>query len=366
MLRKTLFWTHLGAGLLAALPLAVMAFTGILLAFEPQVLRLVEAPARTVSAPSGARRIPLDSLVLQATGLQASKVSAATVSSAPDRAVELRIGRERTVWGDPWSGNVTGRTGAVHAFFQAIEELHRWLGNRPVGGAITGVSVLLCLLLSVTGLFLWWPRNLKALRHVLWPRRGLAGRARDWQWHNAIGVLVLPLLVVLSLTGTVMSWKWAEAALYAAVGSEAPRRGGPPAGAPRTAGQGAEAGPRAWQAWLDTAVVHAPSGWERIVVQAPEGSKGPSVTVQLPGQGKRQASTVLLAPDGSFREFKPGRTDGGTRWRDLVRPLHTGELFGLPGQILMALASLGVLVLAWTGVALSWRRYGRWRLRRAG
>jgi uncharacterized iron-regulated membrane protein len=375
MIRKTLFWCHLVLGLSAALPVAAMAVSGLLLAFQPQILAFAEGDAREVAVPAVGAPLRLDDVVAKAAGPLASKVASIAVSSDPSTVLELRAGRETTLWADPWTGASTGRTGSVHAAMKQIETLHRWLGDRGIGGVVTGVSVLFCLVLSVTGLVLWWPRSLKAMANVVLPKRGLEGRARDWQWHNAVGVLVLPLFLVLSLTGTIMSWKWAEAALYASVGSEPPRRTAPPKpdGKPLPARTNPEAGPparaqessstRTWQAWLDTVVAHAPVGWDRIVLQAPEGPKGASATVLLPGQGKRQAASIMLTPDGSFRESKPGRSDAGTRLRDLVRPLHTGELFGLVGQILMALTTLGVLVLVWTGSALSWRRFQRWRTR---
>lgn len=371
MIRKTLFWCHLSLGVLSAVPVAAMALTGLLLAFQPQILALSERGARSVQLPSSATPLPLDVVVADAAGPLAPKVTSLTISSAPAAAVELRAGRDATLWADPWTGTLTGRSGAVHAAMKQIESLHRWLGHRGIGGIVTGISVLACLVLSLTGLVLWWPRSLKSLAGVLLPRRGLAGRARDWQWHNAVGLLVLPLFVLLSSTGTVMSWKWAEAALYASVGGEPPRR---PVQAkvaenPRGTAGGTETErqrppPKSWQAWFDTVAAHAPSGWERIVLQAPEGQKGASATVLLPGQGKRQASSIQLDVDGAFREFKPGRTDAGARLRDLIRPLHTGELFGLAGQILMTLTTIGVLLLVWTGTALSWRRLGRWRSRR--
>jgi uncharacterized iron-regulated membrane protein len=375
MIRRTLFWCHLLLGLAAALPVLAMSISGLLLVFQPQILAFAEGGARNVSVPTSGKPLHLDAVVLQAAGPLEPNVSALAIAADPAVALELRAGRDLTLWADPFTGASTGQSGSVPAFMKQIETLHRWLGNRGIGGLVTGVSVLFCLVLSLTGLVLWWPRSLKAMANVVLPKRGLTGRARDWQWHNAVGFLVLPLFVVLSLTGTIMSWKWAETALYVSVGSEPPRPSAPPKTTGRnpsapakpesaTGREGAaldRSAPRTWQVWFDTVVAHAPVGWDRIVLQAPEGSKGASATVLLPGQGRRQASSILLAPDGTFKEFKPGRSDAGTRLRDLVRPLHTGELFGVVGQILVASATLGVLVLVWTGMALSWRRFRRWR-----
>jgi uncharacterized iron-regulated membrane protein len=47
-----------------------------------------------------------------------------------------------------------------------------------------------------------------------------------------------------------------------------------------------------------------------------------------------------------------------------LRFIHTGEAFGVAGQTIAGLASLGGVMLAWTGVALALRRFGAWRRRR--
>jgi sulfite reductase (NADPH) flavoprotein alpha-component len=44
-----------------------------------------------------------------------------------------------------------------------------------------------------------------------------------------------------------------------------------------------------------------------------------------------------------------------------VRALHTGEAFGFAVQTVAGLASLGGCFLAWTGLAMAWRRFRSWR-----
>lgn len=376
MIRKTLFWIHLVAGLAAAVPLVAMAVTGILLVFEPQIVAFDQRGSAR-AAPSSGHRLSLDTLASRALGPTAAKATMVAVHADPLRTVEFRQGKEGAVRVDPTTGNVVWRSGGLQSGFALVERLHRWLGSRETGGKVTGVAVLLCLVLSASGLVLWWPRKVGALGHVLWPRRGLRGKARDWQWHNAVGVLVLPCFAVLSITGTIMAWPWAEAALYAAAGSEAPRRdvrvvapGAKPGGAARegdaarkpSGKPGAKAGvaDKKWQDWLDSSLVHAPEGWSTVTLRAPDKpGRGAQAMFRLDIPHASSGGTVSLKADGSFESWKPARTDGGTRLRFWVKPLHTGELFGLWGQIAMALATMGVLVLVWTGVALSWRRFFR-------
>ena len=49
------------------------------------------------------------------------------------------------------------------------------------------------------------------------------------------------------------------------------------------------------------------------------------------------------------------------RVRSWTRFLHTGEALGALGQAVAALASLGGCVLVYTGFALAWHRWRRWR-----
>lgn len=361
MIRKTLFWIHLVAGLLAAVPLFAMALTGILLSFEPQIADFASRESRQVLSPVG-RRLSLDTLVARSIGERAGKVTAVVLHADPLRTIEVRQGRESRWRVDPWSGEVKTQGASIEAAFAWIERIHRWFGSREIGGKVTGVSVLLCLLLAGTGLVIWWPRKLAGLRMVLWPKRGMRGKSRDWQWHNSVGVLTLPLLVVLSLTGTVLSWKWAEALLYAAAGSEAPRRApqgpAPKADGPKDRGPKGQANPdRNWQTWMDTAMAHSPKGWTSAWLSAPQKQgAGPTVNFRTTMEPAPSGGTVVMSSTGGFEEWKPARNDLATRLRFLVKPLHTGELFGWAGQLAMALAAIGLLVLVWTGVALSWRR----------
>jgi len=53
----------------------------------------------------------------------------------------------------------------------------------------------------------------------------------------------------------------------------------------------------------------------------------------------------------------------GQRWRTYARFLHTGQIFGLPGQVIALIATLSTLLLVWTGFALTIRRFAAWRAR---
>lgn len=66
-LRQVIFWLHLVAGVLASLAIGVMSVTGVLLAFERQIVAFTERDVHTVQPPvSGESRLALDDLVTKA------------------------------------------------------------------------------------------------------------------------------------------------------------------------------------------------------------------------------------------------------------------------------------------------------------
>lgn len=50
----------------------------------------------------------------------------------------------------------------------------------------------------------------------------------------------------------------------------------------------------------------------------------------------------------------------GRQWRQYARYIHTGEVLGFPGEMVVFLACLGVMLMVWTGLSLTWRRLAAW------
>jgi uncharacterized iron-regulated membrane protein len=379
--RKVLFWCHLLAGAFAGLVIFVMSVTGVLLAYERQLIAWADVRGYQVTRPSeGAARLPLAALAAkarEARGASSAAPSSVTVRADADTPVAFGFGREGTVFLNPYTGEVLGEgSKGTRAFFQRVTEWHRWLGaggeNRAVGRAVTGACNLAFLFVVMSGAYLWWPRSLtwKAFRNVAWFRRGLPGRARDFNWHNTFGFwCVLPLFVVV-LSAVVISYGWAGNLVYRAVGETppAPRAPAPtpPAGQPERG----VAGPSL--DGLDPLLARAErqvEGWRSISLQLPAKPDAPAAfTIDRGdgGQPQKRAQLTLDRATGEvvrwepFQSYTPGR-----RLRSYLRFAHTGEVFGLFGQTVAGLASLGGAALVYTGLALALRRLRAWLARRS-
>lgn len=401
LLRQIFFWTHLVAGIAASLVIAIMSITGVALTFQPQMEESLSRTERRLEAvPSPNERLPLEALV-EAAREQHPELAFSSISVFPedDAAVLVSAGRRGGVWvhpvtGQTWEANASGG----HKTLRWLVGLHRWLAlegeGRTVGKALTGASNLAFLWLALSGIVLWFPRRWtrSALRSVAWFRGGLKGKARDFNWHNAIGLWTSVVLVVVIASGVVISYGWASDLVYRVVGEEPPARGPRGGGGPQVEVPAPPEGSTPLP--MAALIAHAASSgrdWERLTLSLPPagGERGRR------GGGERAAEGAEAAPEARQTTVRPvavtlraaGETpvnanhqlaldpftgavlqatapsdaSAGRRLRSWLRFLHTGEALGVIGQILAGLASLGAVVLVWTGLALSWRRFFRRR-----
>src|SRR5262249_13479053 len=94
------------------------------------------------------------------------------------------------------------------------------------------------IVLSLTGLYLRWPR--RWLNWRSWLRLDFAHRGRSlfWELHSVIGAWVLPFYLLASLTGLYWSYDWYRNALFDMTGSPRPQQRRP--AAPPQQGQGGQ------------------------------------------------------------------------------------------------------------------------------
>ena len=378
LFHKIIFWTHLLAGVIAGLVIFTMSFTGVVLMYEPQISEYSEWNARWVTPGPEAKRLSLDELVGKVhKGNPEARPAVITVKSDPAASVIINLGRENTVFINPYTGDLLGGLSGTHNLLHEIVDWHRWLGtegeSRAIGKAITGACNLAFFWLAVTGVYLWWPHSWKwrGLKTSLVFNRRLTGKARDWNWHNVIGFWSSSVLMVLTLTAAVMSYPWANDLLYTLTGSEPPPRAQGPAGPPQRARRGSGnaqeqriAKPMAnLDALLATAERQVP-GWTILMMRFPPRPDGP-VTVSIsepsaPHTFARSQLTLNRATAEVMKWEPYSENSAGRKLRTWFRGLHTGEAFGFFGQTIAGLASLGGCFLVWTGLAMAWRRFRSW------
>ena len=372
-MRKVLFWLHLCCGVVAGAVILVMSVTGVLLTYERQLIEWADGYEIAPPAPGTPR---LGAEALAARGLQARGASPATITvrADPSKPAALGLGREGTLFVDPYTGEILGQgsTGA-RAFFRTVTDWHRWLGvggeRRGTARAATGAANLCFLFIVLSGVYLWWPARFtpRHLRPITLFASGQQGKARDFNWHNVFGFWSAVPLVFVVASGVVISYPWANELVQRLAGSPPQRAGGRPGGPRSTAPV-----PQQSLAGLDRAWARAETqveGWQSLTVRLPAAPDAPWTFSIDTSTGARRPDTrtevtldrktVATIKREGYEALPAGRKAIG--W---LRFIHTGEAFGLPGQTVAGLASLGGVMLTWTGVSLSLRRLAAWRRRR--
>jgi uncharacterized iron-regulated membrane protein len=428
--RKILFWLHLIAGVIAGVVIFIMSATGVALAFQPEIVAWMERDVRRVTPPTpDAKPLRLEELFAKLRAERPGERPASILIEAdPTIALAVSYGPTNTFFVNPYSGAVRPRTAeGTRQFMQLMIDWHRFLGgheekNRARGKAITGACNVAFLFLAVSGLYLWWPRQWtkKILASVGLMNFKLRGKARDFNWHNAVGLWCAPVLIVLTATAMPISYRWAGDLIYKLTGSTPPTQGAGPGGMatpavevpappPGSKPLGMEAlfavaqrefpnwqqisyrsgggrGGRANASATATTNTNAPAlettnapttNRERSerAERRGEGAREGQRAGQREGRGNAQPVTLTVKTQGQWPLFssaqitldpftgnilqREGFSDQnlGRQVRSWTRYLHTGEALGVVGKAGAGLASAGALLLVWTGFALTWRRF---------
>jgi uncharacterized iron-regulated membrane protein len=373
--RKVLFWSHLALGAAAGLLILTLCVTGTLMMYERQIQTTVDRWGVASHRSSAAvRPLALETVIERVHVAKDMDPESVTVFAGQDGPVEVSFGKDGgSVYADAYTGAIIGAPSAGTArFFKTVKGVHRWLGAdgkaRPGFRAAVNAANCVFLVLTVFGLYLWLPRRWtwQHLRAVLLLRPKMTGHARDFNWHNAIGIWAAIPLVVMIWTGMAMHYPWAKQLTYRAAGTplEAKKartkvEAKEEPVSPSSSVQFATLDPL-----LDRARLQVP-GWQAIRLVVPDSATDPvDFTIDTSGYGALGKSAQLeLDRTGAAVRYKEAGA-GVVNAKNFIRYGHTGELWGVPGQTLMGVASLGGAFLVYTGIALSLRRYARWSSRK--
>ena len=256
-------------------------------------------------------------------------------------------------------------------FLRGVLNWHRWFAlegeHRIIGRTIMATANLGFLFLLVSGVYLWWPRTggRAAWRRALWFRRGLGGRARDFNWHNVIGFWSAVPLAVIVASGATISYQWAADLVHRLAGDAPPFQASPRSSASIAqrdpfAPPDAATPPIELQVLVARAAAETP-GWRTMTVRLPESTRDAVVVGVDRGTGRQPSRSEDLLFDRATGELieRAGYPtfSRGFKIRRWLRFAHTGEVYGAIGQSIAGVVSLGVAVMVWTGLAMSWRRW---------
>ncbi len=372
---------HFYAGLLTLPFMIIIAITGALYLFKDEINEALYGHMRAVEAQDAAMLAPS---VLSAAALEAvpGTLKAYFPPAAPDRAAIVKIapegGEKTAVYVNPYDGAVLGSHWdaglAGSPAMWVIRKLHSleyvgWWGNRIIE-ATAGWAIVL----TITGLYLWWPRGRNV--GVALPRR-TKGRALWRDLHAVTGAYAAIFIAFLALTGLPWSGVWGanfyDLSYKAGIGMPDGYWSNYPT-SDATVGQTLERAPwimeKAPMPLSQPAKDGVPVGLDAIVAKAEAIGVHPGFGIDMPG-GETGVFTASVYPDDITFErvvhfdqytgealFDMGLAELGALGRaaEWGISVHMGQEFGLANQIALLIACVAVVLMAVSATMMWWKR----------
>ncbi|MGH8044369.1 MAG: PepSY domain-containing protein, partial [Stenotrophomonas sp.] len=332
------------------------------MSFEDEIMRALNPDAAQVARQheAGAQPLPLSTLLPMLQQGQTRPLQRLQLDATGQRLSMARFegGQQHWRYFDPYSGQqFTALRGA--GFFAFVEDLHRRLVSGDRGRLVTGSCAIALVFFCLSGLYMRWPRrwwHWRTWLAVEWTR---SGRSFLWSLHSVVGTWVLPVYLMIALTGLWWSFGWYRDGVTAVLVGERSE----PADAKAAAGP------------LDLekvqATLYALDGVRRGSIDLRFPAKpGKPLTARVRGsdaEHDRAQDIVQLDPvSGARLQYEPyaGKDVGGKVVVSMFA-LHSGSFFGLPGRVIVMVSSLCMLVFFVTGWMLYLDRRRRKREVRA-
>lgn len=364
-IKAVLLQVHSIAGLVLALLLSTIALTGAIMSFEDEIVDHLNAGIMQVSPRTTPPLMP-DELVVRLKAAQDfGKVSAFTLSSDPAAAVHVRFGRDEqggrpaSLYVDPYDARVLGSPRGEE-FFATVRRLHRWLlipgDAKGWGRPITGTVALGLIVMLVSGLVLRWPRRAGSVKMWFKPNLALTGRGLHRSLHTVIGTWVLPVYLVITLTGLWFSFEWYKDGVVWLLSRPEVATAKMQTKAPRAAGRPAPAQPIGFDRTWTTFQREEGGRFSRALLTLPA---GPGTVIRIRSWEK---DMTLEAMRDEFRvDAVTGQLVAAERYADktfgekiiaAMYDIHRGAILGWPGKLAFMIAAALMPLFAVTGILL--------------
>ncbi|SDC38858.1 PepSY-associated TM helix domain-containing protein [Niabella drilacis] len=351
---------HLWLGLASGIVLFLVCLSGTIYTFRTEVEERLNKKVYFVDYKEGMSPLPLQTLVAAVAKGQGSPVAGVTIPATPQKAWSFSIkpkgkekGRGKTVLVNPYTGIITGDTETGSSkFFMTMMKLHRWLlMEQSTGRIIVGIATLIFVVLLLSGIILWLPRRLRYWKQGLVILFSGKWKRVNHDLHNVLGFYSFIFLLIMSLTGLCWSFEWYKTGASKVLGAEV---------------FGGKKEKPAKSAITGTAMLSADKVLETGNSQLnyrgitrlsfPADSAGTFSISKNNAASWNSAATdrvIIDAYSGAVlkKELFASKT-AGQKIAASIRPIHTGEIYGLFSKIIYFICCLIATSLPVTGTII--------------
>jgi uncharacterized iron-regulated membrane protein len=215
--KKIILFFHRWLGIISGLVVFIVSITGCIFCFQDEIQDAIH-PWRKVAIEQKAYCEPS---VLK--GIALSKYHGATAEYmfyfGKDRpaAVLANIpGKELTyIYLNPYSGQLLHTQGLKENFFTVVQYIHLYLLLPEKAGQLAvGISVIIFVILMITGIILWWPKRKTDRKRSFTIKWNGKWRRVNYDLHNVLGFYSVSIAIILAISGLSMTFEWVNRGIY--------------------------------------------------------------------------------------------------------------------------------------------------------
>lgn len=217
---NTVWRWHFYAGLFCMPFIVLLAITGAIYLFKPQFEAYQEA-AYPVTADGKAAQSVTAQVMAAAKAVPHAQFSAYQLPASPQSPAHVMLvqqGELKRVLVNPYTLQVMHIAVEEDRIMPWIHRLHGRLLMGDQGSYLVELAASWAIVMMVTGLFLWWPRDAKGLAGVLYPRLRMGSGAQlsdkvaqriFWRdLHAVIGIWIAFFVLFLLISGLPWTKSW--------------------------------------------------------------------------------------------------------------------------------------------------------------
>lgn len=375
---QTIWRWHFYAGIIISPFLLILAVTGSIYLFKPQIEQNLYKEYYEVKAQG--EKLPASEQIEEVKKLHPdAQITKYRPGESPERSSEIGISTDdgsATVFLDPYTGKSLGELKPEDRIMDKIVEFHGELMAGTIGDRIVELVASWAIVLIVTGLFLWFPRKKDKLAGVLFPRFGKGKSILRRDLHAVPAFWITAGMLFLIMTGLPWSGFWGTNFQNLMTNAGA---GYPPSiwtgEAPQSVVKTKEIADVPWAAENLEVPVSALEGYTPVSINdvvsiADREGIDPSYTVYIPGDekgvftlsafpAKAQNEVTMHLDQYSGAVLADYRFDHygiGGKVVAMGITLHTGTQFGFINQLISLFICLGIILVVVSGFYLWLKR----------
>lgn len=215
--KKVLLFCHRWLGFISGLVVFIVSITGCIFCFQDEIQDAIH-DHRTVQN-TGKPYVQPSQLINEVKKTYPKASSDFIYYYGKDRpaGVYANLGKDgyEIVYLNPYTGKITYHEKPQTNFFIIVEYIHLYLLLPPaIGKWVVGVSVIIFMVIMITGLVLWWPKRKSDRKRSFTIKWGGRWRRVNYDLHNVLGFYATSIAIILSITGLAIAFEPVSKAIY--------------------------------------------------------------------------------------------------------------------------------------------------------